>query len=190
MFGGSKWRHADKRSRLKQIYYNNRTNIQNTGVIQQLGISFRYCQAAWRLSPRVSSRVGIYWGGIVHYHVGRYHNTIFLIFLKIFFFRKLWFFTTTKGTLTTIIKENNHFLCVSLKFLAIKKIMVQFFHCFSGKRGSNIVKNLPRICQKKQNIFKYKWHLRDWLRIFFSILKVWTKKQYWLFYISNLKIYQ
>ena len=30
---------------------------------------------AWRLFPRVSSRVGIYWGGIVHCHVGNYHNT-------------------------------------------------------------------------------------------------------------------
>ena len=27
-----------------------------------------------RLSLRVSNRVGIYWGGIVHYHVGRSHN--------------------------------------------------------------------------------------------------------------------
>ena len=27
-------------------------------------------------TPRVSSRVGIYWGGIVYYHVGRYHNSI------------------------------------------------------------------------------------------------------------------
>ena len=30
---GSKWRHANKRSRLKQIYFNNRTNILNTGVL-------------------------------------------------------------------------------------------------------------------------------------------------------------
>ena len=28
------------------MYYNNRTNIENTGVIQQLEISFLYCQVA------------------------------------------------------------------------------------------------------------------------------------------------
>ena len=49
MFRGQKWRLAEKSRRLKQIYYNNRTNIQNTGVIQQLGMSFWYCLAAWRL---------------------------------------------------------------------------------------------------------------------------------------------
>ena len=55
------------------------TNIQNTDVIQQLGMSFQYCQTAWRLSLRVSSRVSIYWGEIVHYHVGRYHNAYIII---------------------------------------------------------------------------------------------------------------
>ena len=43
--------------------------------MEQLGMSFRYSQAAWRLSLRVSSRIGIYLGGIVNYLVDRYHNS-------------------------------------------------------------------------------------------------------------------
>ena len=70
------FRSQNENTQTREVDWNKyiRTNIQNTGVIKQLGMSFQDCQASWWLSLRVSSRVGIYWGGIVHYHVGRSHN--------------------------------------------------------------------------------------------------------------------
>ena len=83
-------------------------------------------------------------------------NSLFFAISENFLFRKLKLFTLTKGTyfsrllLTRIIKENNHFLCVSkpLKMWGFKKKAINKFNSGSFSRrpltGSEIHAFLKR----------------------------------------------
>ena len=68
------------------------TNFHKASLLQNV-ISKRLIILGYQIKEKIFSEI-----------------SYFLLFLK-FFFQKIMTFATTKGTLTTQIKENNHFLC-------------------------------------------------------------------------------